>query len=159
MPHPRVFGRLCAARDLGRCRFHDTVGRQELRWLQKMLQLRVLLFRRIARRGEVDRTVLSRDPARDRENRPHADGKFRRNDSERIGFAFDNLCATAFSVERIGERLLEGCQIDECRRHPYACRAGRLQDFNVRCHFERAPTAGRYALPKQAPRPREGEAR
>ena len=123
-----------------------------------MLQLRAVRFRRLAGRGEIDCIVLCRDPAGEREDRPHAGGEFRGDDSERVGLAFDNLRGTALGAEIISERLLEGRLTDERRRQPYARRPGGFQDFDTRRHFEGAPTARRCAMCKQAPRLRERKA-
>ena len=84
-------------------------------------------------------------------------GKFRRDDSERVGFALDHLRGAALGAELIRERLLERRIPDERCRQPHARHSGRLQDFDARRHFERAPTFRWCGLGKQAPRIGERE--
>ena len=106
-----------------------------------MLQLGAIPFLRSAGHRKVERIVLSRDPARNGKNRLHSGRKLGGNSSQRIRLAFHDLRITTFSGERIGERFLKGRLAAERRRHPDARHPRGFQNFDTRCHFERAPVA------------------
>src|SRR5438552_6047496 len=69
-----------------------------------MLQFRAGLFRRRGPRCEVDRAILCGDLASHCQDRPCPGGKFRGDDSERVGLALDHLRGTIFAVEGIRDR-------------------------------------------------------
>ena len=124
---------------------------------QEMPQFLAALLRRWAHCGEVDRKILRGDLACHREDRPYIWGKFRGDDSERIGLALDDLCGTALAVEGIRERFLKGCFTNECRRHPYARRPRRFQNFDAGRDLKCAPTVDCGDLRKQTPSLCKGE--
>ena len=69
------------------------------------------------------------------------------------------LRGASFGSKFIRERPLVGRHAGEGYRQPYVRRARRIQDLDVRGHFERAPTAWQLLLCKQARRPRNGQSR
>src|SRR5438552_10203606 len=123
-----------------------------------MLQFRAGLFRRRGPRCEVDRAILCGDLASHCQDRPCPGGKFRGDDSERVGLALDHLRGTIFAVEGIRERLLKRSFTNESRGHPYARRPGSLQNFNARCYLKSAPTIKSGDLRKQTLSLREHDA-
>ena len=146
---------LRAAGDLGRRRFHDAVGRQKLCRPQKML-------------------ATPRDPlwaaCPARRDRRHKSCVATRLVSVRTGFtpagnsaamipSASGLLSTfrraALRVEGCRERLLEGRLADERRWQPDARGARRIQDFDARRHFERAPMVNRCVCCKNSPSFRE----
>jgi len=92
-----------------------------------MLQFRAALFRRRARRGEVNRAIFRGDPASHCQHRSYPCREFRRDDPERAALALDQFCGSALAVERICAGLLKGSFAEERRRYPYARCPGSLQ--------------------------------
>src|SRR5438445_11192876 len=103
-----VYVRRGAARDLGRRRFHDPVGGQERRGLEKVLQLPTAWFPHLAGRREIDRIVPGRDPAGDRQDWPHTRRKLGGDDPQRVGGALDHARGAGGRGEGVGGRLAVG---------------------------------------------------
>src|SRR5271154_3603405 len=88
-----------------------------------------------------------------------AGGEFGGYDSHRIGSVPDHLRRAPVGAEFIRERLLKCRLPDYPRREPHARGPGRLQYFDPRFHFKRAPAVRNCALYPQAFRLWECEAR
>jgi hypothetical protein len=120
-----------------------------------MLQVRSIVFGRIAPSRESNDVSLCRDPVCEGEDWLHTGWKFCDDDSERIRIIVGRFRRATFRVEGCRERFLKGGLAYERRWQPDARGARRFEDFGSRRDLERAPMVNCCVCCKNSPSFRE----